>query len=303
MKVYIQKGQEIAKRYKESMFFGENVFKYTSLIFAYIVIFMLFGVIISILLESMPAFNKFGLGFVSSTSWSDAKQEFGAFSAIYGSVVGALIAMILSIPIALGVTIYLSQIAGKKLRLIVGVGIELLAAIPSIVYGMVGLLFVVPILADLSDSYGVGILSAAIILSIMVLPFMAALMRDSIETTPDILKESAYALGTTKFEVIKDVLFPYAKIGIAGSIILALSRVLGETMAVTFLIGGAQKIPGSLFEPTTNIPSTIATNFGEADSVIYSSSLFYLAFILLVINFVIMIIAKYFMHKKKKAQL
>lgn len=288
------------KQYSTKNIISENVFKYTSLVFAVIVIAILFGVIISILLESIPAFSTFGLGFIGSTEWNDAEEEFGAFNAIYGSIVGAVIAMFLSIPVAIGVTIYLSEIAGKKMRLIVGVGIELLAAIPSIVYGMVGLLFLVPLLADLSDSYGMGIMSAAIVLSIMVLPFMAALMRDSIETTPDILKESAYALGTTKFEVIKDVLFPYAKVGVIGSIILALSRVLGETMAVTFLIGGAQKVPLSLFEPTTNIPSTIATNFGEADSIIYSSSLFYLAFILLIINFLIMIIAKYFMQKKKK---
>lgn len=229
-------------------FLGESVFRYSSLIFSLIVVFVLAGIIISIFIESLPAFSKFGFGFIVSTDWSDSTGEFGALNAIYGSIVGSLIAMLISVPIAIGVSVYLTQIVGSRAGTIIGIGIELLAAIPSIVYGMVGLIFLVPFLAGLSDSYGMGVLTSAIVLSVMALPSMSALMRDSIDTTPTILKESAYALGTTKFEVVRDVIFPYAKVGIIGSIILALSRVLGETMAVSFLIGGTQKIPSSLLE-------------------------------------------------------
>lgn len=285
--------------YNKRHVLGERLFKWISYIFSFSIILLLLGIIILIIIESMPAISKFGFDFIVSSKWSSSKEEFGALAPIYGSIVGGFLAMFISIPVSIGIAIYLSQIANAKLKSIIGIGIELLAAIPSIVYGMVGLIFLVPIVGDLfGDGIGVGILSASIVLSIMVLPFMAALMRDSIETTPDILKESAYALGATKFEVIKDILFPYARIGVIGSIILALSRVLGETMAVTFLIGGVQKIPNSLVEPTTNIPSTIAVNFGESDTILYQSSLFYLAMILLVINFIIMSCAKYFMRKK-----
>ncbi|WP_095229008.1 phosphate ABC transporter permease subunit PstC [Helicobacter sp. 13S00401-1] len=280
---------------------ADIIYQNISTIFAWLVVLVLFAIAISIIINSIPAFEKFGFSFLISTKWDSGRETFGALNAIYGSIIGAIIAMAIAVPISVGIAIFLTELAHKHVKTVVGVAVELLAAIPSIVYGMVGLIFLVPLVAKLSSdgtSIGVGILSASIVLSIMVLPFMASLMRDSIDATPDMLKESAYGLGATRFEVVKDVVFPYAKTGVVGSMILALSRVLGETMAVALLIGGTQKIPASLIQPATNIPSTIAINFGEAGEGIYSSSLFYLALVLLVLNFIIIFIAKKFINKK-----
>jgi phosphate transport system permease protein len=211
--------------------------------------------------------------------------------------------MVLSVPIAIGIAIFLSEIAPAKIKTPVGVSIELLAAIPSVIYGMWGLFYFVPIVRDIFGGLGIGLLTAGIVLAIMILPFMAAVTRDAMNTTPDILKESAYALGGTKWDVIKDVVIPYAKAGIIGSFILALGRAIGETMAVTFVMGNVHKIPEYITDPTTSIPVTLANEFNEADTDIYFSSLFELSFILLIISFTIIAVAKYYFLRRKGANI
>jgi phosphate transport system permease protein len=248
----------------------------------------------------MEAIKAFGFDFVLEDKWAPNLEKFGALPAIYGSVVSTFLAMILSVPIAIGVAIFLSEIAHAKLKTPVGVSIELLAAIPSVVYGMWGLFYFVPIIRDIFGGVGISMLSAGIILSIMILPFMAAVTRDSMNTTPDILKESAYALGGTKWDVIKDIIIPYAKAGIIGSFILALGRAIGETMAVTFVMGNVHRISTDLTEPATSIPVTLANEFNEADSELYFSALFELSLLLLVISFTIISVAKFYFLRRKR---
>ncbi len=251
--------------------------------------------------EAYPAMQAFGLDFLANTKWAPNLEKFGGLPAIYGSVVSTLIAMLLATPVAIGVAIFLTEIAPGFLKAPVGTSIEMLAAIPSIIYGMWGLFYFAPIVRDWFGGNGLGLLTAGIVLAIMILPFMAAITRDSMNTTPDILKESAYALGATKWDVIKDVVIPYAKAGIIGSIILALGRAIGETMAVTFVMGNAHKIPKSLVDPATSIPVTLANEFTEADGDLYYSSLFYLALILFVMSFVTIALAKFYFLRKVRA--
>jgi phosphate transport system permease protein len=208
--------------------------------------------------------------------------------------------MLLAVPLAIGVAIFLSELAPAKLKSPVGVSIELLAAIPSVIYGMWGLFYFVPIVRDVFGGIGISMLTAGIVLSIMILPFMAAVTRDAMNTTPDILKESAYALGGTKWDIIKDIVIPYAKAGIIGSFILALGRAIGETMAVTFVMGNVHQISTNLTAPATSIPVTLANEFTEADTSLYYSSLFELSLILLVISFTIISIAKFYFLRNKR---
>jgi phosphate transport system permease protein len=228
---------------------------------------------------------------------SMTKTIYGGLIPIVGTVLSTLIAMIFALPIAMGIAVFLAEIAPKNISNIVGIAIELLAAIPSIIFGMWGLFYFAPIIQSVVGGYQVSLLTAGLVLGVMILPFMAAITRDSMKTTPDVLKESAYALGATKFEVIKDIIFPYSKSGIIGSIILALGRALGETMAVAFLIGSVFSMPTKLTDPTVSIPVAMANNFGEATG-LTMSSLFYLAFLLFVISFTVISIAKiYFLRK------
>ena len=227
------------------------------------------------------------------------KTIFGGLVPIVGTLLTTLIALAFSLPIAMGIAVFLAEIAPKNISDIVGIAIELLAAIPSIIFGMWGLYYFAPMIADLVGGYQVSLLTAGLVLGVMVLPFMAAITRDSMNTTPAVLKESAYALGATKFEVIKDIIFPYSKVGIIGSIILALGRALGETMAVAFLIGSIFVLPQKITDPTISIPVAMANNFGEASG-LGESALFYLALILFVISFVVISIAKFYFLKKVK---
>ncbi|WP_375723164.1 phosphate ABC transporter permease subunit PstC [Arcobacter sp. KX21116] len=225
------------------------------------------------------------------------KTIYGGLIPIVGTILSTLIAMVFALPIAMGIAVFLAEIAPKNISNIVGIAIELLAAIPSIIFGMWGLFYFAPIVQSIVGGYQVSLLTAGLVLGVMILPFMAAITRDSMRTTPDVLKESAYALGATKFEVIKDVIFPYSKSGIIGSIILALGRALGETMAVAFLIGSVFSMPTKITDPTVSIPVAMANNFGEATG-LTMSSLFYLAFLLFVISFTVISIAKiYFLRK------
>lgn len=225
------------------------------------------------------------------------KTIYGGLVPIVGTLFTTLIALVFALPIAMGIAVFLAEIAPTNISNIVGIAIELLAAIPSIIFGMWGLYYFAPIIADLVGGYQVSLLTAGLVLGVMILPFMAAITRDSMNTTPGVLKESAYALGATKFEVIKDIIFPYSKTGIIGSIILALGRALGETMAVAFLIGSIFVLPSAINDPTISIPVAMANNFGEASG-LGESSLFYLALILFVISFGVISIAKFYFLKK-----
>ena len=225
------------------------------------------------------------------------KTVFGGLIPIVGTLLSTLIALVFALPIAMGIAVFLAEIAPKNISHIVGIAIELLAAIPSIIFGMWGLYYFAPIVADIVGGYQVSLLTAGLVLGVMILPFMAAITRDSMNTTPGVLKESAYALGATKFEVIKDIIFPYSRTGIIGSIILALGRALGETMAVAFLIGSIFSLPTAINSPTISIPVAMANNFGEASG-LGESALFYLALILFMISFGVISIAKFYFLKK-----
>jgi len=276
-------------------------------IFANSTKFIAFGILLlvawifTVLFEhSLESIEAFGFNFITEDKWAPNLEKFGALPAIYGSVISTFLAMVLAVPLAIGVAIFLSEIAHAKLKAPVGVSIELLAAIPSVIYGMWGLFYFVPIVRDIFGGIGISMLTAGIVLSIMILPFMAAVTRDAMNTTPDILKESAYALGGTKWDVVKDIIIPYAKAGIIGSFILALGRAIGETMAVTFVMGNVHKISTDLTQPATSIPVTLANEFAEADSGLYYSSLFELSLLLLVISFTIISIAKFYFLRRKR---
>ena len=276
-------------------------------IFANSTKFIAFGILLlvawifTVLFEhSLESIEAFGFNFITEDKWAPNLEKFGALPAIYGSVISTFLAMVLAVPLAIGVAIFLSEIAHAKLKAPVGVSIELLAAIPSVIYGMWGLFYFVPIVRDIFGGIGISMLTAGIVLSILILPFMAAGTRDAMNTTPDILKESAYALGGTKWDVVKDIIIPYAKAGIIGSFILALGRAIGETMAVTFVMGNVHKISTDLTQPATSIPVTLANEFAEADSGLYYSSLFELSLLLLVISFTIISIAKFYFLRRKR---
>jgi phosphate transport system permease protein len=231
---------------------------------------------------------------------SNTKTIYGGLIPIVGTILSTILAMIFAVPIAMGIAIFLSEIAPPFISKPVGIAIELLAAIPSIIYGMWGLFYFGPLVASIFGGSSVSLLVAGMVLCVMIIPFMATLTRDSMNTTPNVLKESAYAMGATKFEVIKDVIFPYAKKGIIGSMILALGRALGETMAVAFVIGGVFSFPSRLTDPTVSIPVVLANSFAESSGMSLNA-LFYLALILFVISFAVISFAKfYFLRDKNK---
>ena len=311
----------------------EKIFQKLSLASASIVFIILIGIFITLFNSSKLAIDEFGFNFITNPDWNvevvvdshlsestdeivdedeiidedevlfdeddeenATKTVFGGLVPIVGTILTTLIALVFALPIAMGIAVFLAEIAPKNISNIVGIAIELLAAIPSIIFGMWGLYYFAPIVADLVGGYQVSLLTAGLVLGVMILPFMAAITRDSMNTTPGVLKESAYALGATKFEVIKDIIFPYSKVGIIGSIILALGRALGETMAVAFLIGSIFVLPSAINDPTISIPVAMANNFGEASG-LGESALFYLALILFIISFGVISIAKFYFLK------
>lgn len=279
----------------------DKIFANATKIIAMLTLLIVAAVFTVLVDHSLASIEAFGFDFVTDTKWAPNLEKFGALPAIYGSVVSTFLAMLLAVPLAIGVAIFLSELAPEALKAPVGVSIELLAAIPSVIYGMWGLFYFVPIVRDIFGGIGISMLTAGIVLSIMILPFMAAVTRDAMNTTPDILKESAYALGGTKWDVIKDIVIPYAKAGIIGSFILALGRAIGETMAVTFVMGNVHKISFDLTAPATSIPVTLANEFAEADTELYYSSLFELSLLLLIISFTIISIAKFYFLRRKRA--
>ncbi|PIP81074.1 MAG: phosphate ABC transporter permease subunit PstC [Gammaproteobacteria bacterium CG22_combo_CG10-13_8_21_14_all_40_8] len=234
----------------------------------------------------------------STSLETNTKTVYGGAVPIIGSVFSIIIAMFFAVPVALGIAVFLSEIASERLSKPTSVAIELLAAIPSIIYGMWALFYFGPLISKYVGGHSVSLLVAGLVLGVMVIPFMAALSRDAINTTPDVLKESAYSMGATKFEVIKDIIFPYAKAGIVGSVIVSFGRGIGETMAVAFVIGGVFEFAGNITSPTNSIPVVLANNFSESSGM-SMSVLYYLALILFVLSFTIIFLAKYFLLRRK----
>lgn len=285
------------------------------------ILFLVGGIFIVLLRESSLAIGKFGLfDFLLSTEWNPVNNEFGAATAVYGTFVTTCIALIIAIPAAIGIAVFVTEIAPDFLKGPIGIAIELLAAIPSIIYGMWGLFTLAPLMARYVEPalqksvgklpvvgalfqgtpMGIDLFTASVILSIMIIPFTASISRDSFNLTPGIVKESAYAVGATKWEVIKDVVLPYSKLGVFGGIALSLGRALGETMAVAFVLGNNHQITSSLFDAAATITVTLANEFTEADTDMYLSSLFNLALVLFALSFVVLAIAKFFLLKAER---
>jgi phosphate transport system permease protein len=289
--------------------------------FSLLVLFALVGIIVSLFINAWPTFAKFGAHFIWYVEWDIINEEFGAAISIVGTVLSAGIALVLAVPLAFGIAVFLTETCPVWLRRPLGTAIELLAAVPSIIYGMFGLFVFAPVYADYLQvplqsvlggmplvgwlfggaTNGLGILAAGIILAFMVLPYMAAVMRDVFEITPPILRESAYALGCTTWEVVRKVVLPYTQKGVIGGIMLGLGRALGETMAVTFVIGNANRMPTSLFSPGTSIASLLANEFGEAEG-LHFNTLFALGFLLFCITFVVLALAKWMIIRAEKAK-
>lgn len=290
----------------------ERVFRVCATAAALLVLALLAGVLISLCYGGWPALKTFRLGFLTDTVWNPVTDQFGALAALYGTVITSLIAMIMAVPVAFGIAVFLTETCPTWLRTPITTCIELLAAVPSIVFGIWGLFILAPILqhtiqpwlidafGDLpligklfrGPPYGIGLLSAGFVLAVMVLPFITSVMREVFLSTPRSLKEAAYGLGATQWEVIWDVVLPNARAGVVGGIMLGLGRALGETMAVTFVVGNAHRISGSLLAPGTTISASIANEFTEAVGELYTSSLIALGLLLFVITFVIIAAAR-----------
>jgi len=283
---------------------SSKLFRNFSFFSATLSFFLLVGIFAILFTYAQQSMQEFGFNFLLTEQWEPGEDDqggiFGGYIPIIGTLLSTTIAMFIATPLAIGIAIFLTEIASQNVTKPVSIAIELLAAIPSIIYGMWGLFYFAPIMQSIVGGNGVGLLTAGIVLAIMIIPFMAAITRDSMNTTPPVLKESAYAMGATKFEVIKDVIMPYSKGGIIGSIILALGRALGETMAVAFLIGSVMVTVGKVTDSTTSIPVLLANNFAEAED-LEMSSMYFLALILFVVSFIVISLAKfYFLGRKVK---
>ena len=296
---------------------GDIAFKSLTLISAITVLVLLAGVMLALLHGSLPAWRAFGLGFLTSESWNPVTEKFGALPAIYGTLITSIIAMLIGVPVSLGIAFFLTEICPERLRRTVSIAIELLAGIPSIIYGIWGLFVFapwfqatvqpflidtfanIPVLNQLfaGPPYGIGMLTAGVILAIMVLPFITSITREVFETVPPVLKEAAYGMGCTRWEVIRRVVIPYTRVGIIGGVMLGLGRALGETMAVTFVIGNAHRIVTSLLAPGTTISASIANEFTEATGELYTSSLIALGLILFFITFVVLAAARFMLMR------
>ncbi len=293
-----------------------------TLFFAALVLIFLVGIILSLIVSAWPTFKEFGFKFFISTDWDVVNSKFGMVISIYGTLISALIALIIAVPLSFGIALFLTEISPNWLKRPLGTAIELLAAIPSIIYGMFGLFVFAPIFGDyiqpvlqlvfgkipiigalfVGAPNGIGILCAGIILAFMIIPFIASVMRDVFEIVPSVLKESAYGIGCTKWEVVSKIVFPYARNGVVGGVMLGLGRALGETMAVTFVIGNANRINASLFAPGSSIASTLANQFGEAEPGLHYSSLFALGLALFIITFVVLGLAKFMLLSMEKRE-
>jgi phosphate transport system permease protein len=301
--------------------FCDLFFSFLTAVAALTVIIFIIGILVVLVKESSLAMGKFGLmNFLTSTAWNPVTGIFGAATTIYGTFVTTALALLFAIPTAIGIAVFVTEIAPNILKGPIGIAIELLAAIPSIIYGMWGLFTLAPIMSKHVEPalqstigkvpfltflfegtpLGVDLLTASVILGIMIIPFTASIARDSFNLTPAVVKESAYAIGATQWEVVKNVVLPYSKLGVFGGAALSLGRALGETMAVAFVLGNNHKIATSLLDAASTITVSLANEFTEADSDVYLSSLYYLALVLFVMSFIILAIAKFFLLKAER---
>jgi phosphate transport system permease protein len=296
---------------------GDAAFRQLTRAAALGVLLLLSGVILALVIGSLPAIRQFGFSFLTSEKWNPVTDEFAGLAPIYGTVITSFIAMLIAVPVGLMIAFFLTELCPLWLRRPVGIAIELLAGIPSIIYGiwglfvfapflqhtlqpfLIGTLGHAPLIAPLfaGPPFGIGMLTAGLILAIMVLPFITSITRDVFEAVPPVLKEAAYGIGCTTWEVVRRVVLPYARVGVTGGVMLALGRALGETMAVTFVIGNAHRISASLLAPGTTISAVIANEFTEAVSPLYTSSLIELGLILFFITFVVLAIARYLLMR------
>ncbi|MYZ49246.1 phosphate ABC transporter permease subunit PstC [Rhizobiales bacterium L72] len=297
---------------------SDSAFRTSTFIAAVMVLVLLGGVLVSLIYGSWPALRTFGFtSFLTTEAWNPVTEKFGALAPVYGTIVTSIIAMAIGIPISLGIATFLTEFCPMWLRRPIGIAIELLAGIPSIIYGIWGLFvfapflqrnvqpfFIelfhgVPVLNNLfaGPPYGIGIFTAGLVLAIMVLPFITAITRDVYLTVPPVLKEAAYGIGCTSREVVRKVVLPYSRVGVIGGVMLGLGRALGETMAVTFVIGNAHRITPSLFAPGTTISASIANEFTEAEGELYTSSLIALGLILFIITFIVLAAARYMLMR------
>jgi len=301
---------------------GDPIFAGVAAASGIFVLLLLGSLILSLFIGGLPAFRTFGAAFLTSTAWDPVHQVFGAAVSVYGTLITSVIALILAVPLAFGIAFYLTELAPEWLRRPVGTAIELLAAVPSIIYGMWGFFVIVPIMSqyvepwiiNLFDGiplledlfsgppFGTGLFTAAMVLAVMVIPFIAATMRDVFETVPAVYKESAYGVGCTTWEVMRSIVLPYTRVSVVGGIMLGLGRALGETMAVTFVIGNADRISGSLFSSGNTIASIVALEFPESPAgSLKLASLLALGFILFVISFIVLAISRYMLRPRLKA--
>ena len=305
--------QATRARALDGLRFWDNVYRWLTRGAAIGVLVILSGIIVSLFIGSLPALREFGFSFLTEQRWNPVTEKFGALAPIYGTVVTSLIAMLIAVPVGLMIAVFLTELCPKMLRRPIGIAIELLAGIPSIIYGIWGLFVFAPFLQDTlqpalitifgnvpilsalfeGPPYGIGVLTASLILAIMVLPFITSISRDVFEAVPPVLKEAAYGLGCTTWEVVRYVVIPYTRVGVIGGVMLGLGRALGETMAVTFVIGNAHKISSSIIAPGTTISATIANEFTEAVGDLYTSSLIALGLILFVITFFVLAAARF----------
>lgn len=291
---------------------AEAVFKVVTMACAGLVLVLLLGVLLALVYGAWPALSTFKLGFLTSSVWNPVTDQYGALAALYGTVITSVVALLIAVPLAFGIAVFLTETCPLWLRGPIAGAIELLAAVPSIVFGIWGLFVLAPVLqhsvqpwlihtlGDLpgigrlfrGPPYGIGLLTASFVLAIMVLPFITAVMREVFLSTPRSLKEAAYGIGATQWEVVWDVVLPYSRAGVIGGVMLGLGRALGETMAVTFVVGNAHRISASLLAPGTTISASIANEFTEAISKLYTSSLIALGLLLFVLTFVIIAAAR-----------
>jgi len=299
----------------------DRIFSWLARLAALLTLALLFGILVSLVIGARPALEKYGLGFLASSVWDPVTGEFGGLVMIYGTLATSLIALIIAVPVSFGIALFLTELSPSWLKRPLGTAIELLAAVPSIVYGMWGLLVFGPLLAAYVQQplqglfgnvpvlgqlftgppVGIGILAAGIILAIMIIPFIAAVMRDVFDVTPPMLKESAYALGSTTWEVVYKVVLPYTKSGVIGGIMLGLGRALGETMAVTFVIGNFNQLDTlSLFAAANSITSALANEFAEAGEGLHQAALIYLGLVLFFITFVVLSLSKLLLARLRR---
>ena len=310
----------IDPRHAAKQLIYERIFRACTLSAAILVLLILGGVAVSLLRGAWPAVAHFGFSFVTREVWNPVTDEYGALAPIFGTVVTSLIAMLIAVPTGFGIALFLTELCPPLLKRPIGVAVELLAAVPSIIFGIWGLFVLAPVLqrhvqpwlidhfseipalGDLfkGPPYGIGILTAGVVLAIMVLPFIAATLRDVFDTVPPMLKESGYGLGATTWEVIWHVVVPHSRVGIVGGVMLGLGRALGETMAVTFVIGNAHRISASLLAPGTTISSAIANEFTEAVGDLYTSSLIALGLLLFLITFTVIAVAQAMLRRLER---